>query len=65
MQIVLFPDGGFVIHKIKHRTLTISGWFDSKGNLTDAEFSNERKVRPNSPAWINAQKQGRIFVSSL
>lgn len=41
-----FPDGGFVLHKIGGNT---SAWYDSKGNLLDAEYrdarGNQRQVK--------------------
>ena len=65
MQVHTFPNGGFVAHKvyITSSTCEFSIWFDSSGNLTDAERIDKRNrsytVKHASPAWINLESVAR------
>lgn len=63
MQVATYTTGGFAVHKIAgdfegHA----SGYFDSDGKLSDAEFirgNNSFPVKRDGPAWDWIEKEGR------
>lgn len=65
MQFHTFPNGGFVAHKvyITGSACKFSIWFDSSGNLTEAERIDKRhrgyNVKHASPAWISLESVAR------
>lgn len=65
MQFHTFSNGSFVAHKvyITGSTCKFSMWFDSSGNLTDAERIDKRHrgyaVKHASAAWINLESVAR------
>lgn len=70
MQVHTFPNGGFVAHKvyITGSTCEFSIWFDSSGNLTDAERIDKRHrgytVKHASAAWINLGNVARRIAAT-
>lgn len=71
IQVVGFPDGGFVIHKIpavagKGR---YSAWYDAQANPVDAEcidtMGRSRHVSRTSAAWLRIEQYGRIYRPSV
>jgi hypothetical protein len=65
MRVHTFPNGSFVAHRvyITESTCKFSIWFDSSGNLTDAERIDKRprgyNVKHASPAWISLENVAR------
>ncbi len=70
MQVRTFPNGGFVAHKvyITESTCKFSIWFDSSGNLTDAERIDKRHrgytVKHASAAWISLESVARRIAAT-
>ena len=70
MQVHTFPNGSFVVHKvyITGSACKFSIWFDSSGNLTDAERIDKRhrgyNVKHASAAWINLESVARRIAAA-
>jgi hypothetical protein len=70
MQIHTFPNGSFVAHKVytTESTCKFSIWFDSSGNLTDAERIDKRHrgstVKHASAAWISLENVARRIAAT-
>ena len=70
MQFHTFPDGCFVAHKvyITGSACKFSIWFDSSGNLTEAERIDKRRrgyaVKHANPAWINLESVARRIAAT-
>jgi hypothetical protein len=70
MQTHTFPNGSFVVHKvyITESTCKFSIWFDSSGNLTDAERIDKRNrsytVKHASAAWISLGSVARRIAAT-
>jgi hypothetical protein len=69
MQIHTFSTGSFVAHKvyITESTCKFSIWFDSSGNLTDAQRIDKRhrgyEVKHASAAWISLESVARRIAA--
>lgn len=67
IQVVQFPDGGFVIHKIPAVTGKgrYSAWYDAKARPVDAEcidaLNRSRPVSRTGEAWSRIEQYGRIY----
>jgi hypothetical protein len=70
MQFHIFSNGNFVAHKvyITCSACKFSIWFDSSGNLMDAERIDKRQrgyaVKHASAAWINLESVARRIAAT-
>lgn len=60
-----FPDGGFVLHKIKDGSFSghASAWYDKDGKLLDAEvrLSNGQTRKAGENARLTLEMAGRMY----
>ena len=63
MQKAIFPNGGFVLHKITGDfSGKCSAWYDKTGKLVDAEQILDtgiiKKIKPNAAMWTHCAQLG-------
>lgn len=63
VQLQRFPDGGFVLHKLRVFGRFASVWFAKDGTVTDAEYSHGRRSnrRLGQKAKLEAQRLGNYW----
>lgn len=71
IQFRVFPDGGFVLHKITSPQFAgrVSAWFAADGTLLDAQqcdvCNRWRDVKRGGTAWSVVQVVGKRYVTPM